>query len=275
MEAFNAGTLAGAGSFRCDSCGFAVALARARPRARMPRVRGRELQARVAVRRRRSGRRCTTRSRERPTGWTRPARRSSARATTWRSRTTSGCACSRCRTGWTRIGRSLSAHVRFDDPTVSRRHALLYRDEAGARILDDRSLNGVFRTASASSWRSWRTATRSRSAASASSSSAWWRSRPHLPQALFTRRDGPVAELALGARDVDRALLRGDPDREAGERRACPERFSRRQSRSARARRRARHAGRAPTCRGSRRPACRACAVRNSRNTTGSPSVTN
>ena len=26
--------------------------------------------------------------------------------------------------GWTRIGRSLSAHVRFDDPTVSRRHAL-------------------------------------------------------------------------------------------------------------------------------------------------------
>ena len=26
MEAFSAGTLAGAGSFRCDSCGFAVAL---------------------------------------------------------------------------------------------------------------------------------------------------------------------------------------------------------------------------------------------------------
>jgi len=26
MEAFNAGTLAGAGSFSCDSCGFAVAL---------------------------------------------------------------------------------------------------------------------------------------------------------------------------------------------------------------------------------------------------------
>jgi pSer/pThr/pTyr-binding forkhead associated (FHA) protein len=47
--------------------------------------------------------------------------------------------------GWTRIGRSLSAHVRFDDPTVSRRHALLYRDASGARILDDRSLNGVFR----------------------------------------------------------------------------------------------------------------------------------
>jgi pSer/pThr/pTyr-binding forkhead associated (FHA) protein len=47
--------------------------------------------------------------------------------------------------GWTRVGRSLAAHVRFDDPTVSRRHALLYRDGDKARILDDRSLNGVFR----------------------------------------------------------------------------------------------------------------------------------
>jgi hypothetical protein len=46
--------------------------------------------------------------------------------------------------GWTRVGRSLAAHVRLDDPTVSRRHALLYRDEEGAKVLDDRSLNGVF-----------------------------------------------------------------------------------------------------------------------------------
>jgi pSer/pThr/pTyr-binding forkhead associated (FHA) protein len=46
--------------------------------------------------------------------------------------------------GWTRIGRSLAAHVRFDDPTVSRRHALIHREDGSARILDDRSLNGVF-----------------------------------------------------------------------------------------------------------------------------------
>jgi hypothetical protein len=45
---------------------------------------------------------------------------------------------------WTRIGRSLAADVRFDDPTVSRRHALLVRGPDGMRILDDRSLNGVF-----------------------------------------------------------------------------------------------------------------------------------
>jgi pSer/pThr/pTyr-binding forkhead associated (FHA) protein len=45
---------------------------------------------------------------------------------------------------WTRIGRSLAADVRLDDPTVSRRHALIVRHPKGARLLDDRSLNGVF-----------------------------------------------------------------------------------------------------------------------------------
>ncbi|HEX4466202.1 MAG TPA: FHA domain-containing protein [Solirubrobacteraceae bacterium] len=45
---------------------------------------------------------------------------------------------------WTRIGRSLAADIRFDDPTVSRRHALIVRQPDGVRLLDDRSLNGVF-----------------------------------------------------------------------------------------------------------------------------------
>jgi hypothetical protein len=45
---------------------------------------------------------------------------------------------------WTRIGRSLAADVHFDDPTVSRRHALIVRQADGVRVLDDRSLNGVF-----------------------------------------------------------------------------------------------------------------------------------
>jgi len=45
---------------------------------------------------------------------------------------------------WTRIGRSLSAEIRFDDATVSRRHALVVNQPAGVRVLDDRSLNGVF-----------------------------------------------------------------------------------------------------------------------------------
>lgn len=44
----------------------------------------------------------------------------------------------------TRIGRTLTAEIRFDDPTVSRRHALLVQREDGLYVLDDRSLNGVF-----------------------------------------------------------------------------------------------------------------------------------
>lgn len=44
---------------------------------------------------------------------------------------------------WTRIGRSMAADIRFDDATVSRRHALVANEEAGARVLDDRSLNGI------------------------------------------------------------------------------------------------------------------------------------
>jgi pSer/pThr/pTyr-binding forkhead associated (FHA) protein len=45
---------------------------------------------------------------------------------------------------WTRIGRSLAADVRFDDATVSRRHALVVNQQDGVRVLDDRSLNGVY-----------------------------------------------------------------------------------------------------------------------------------
>jgi hypothetical protein len=47
--------------------------------------------------------------------------------------------------GWTRIGRSATADVRLDHPSVSRRHALIVAEPAkDLRVLDDRSLNGVF-----------------------------------------------------------------------------------------------------------------------------------
>ena len=46
--------------------------------------------------------------------------------------------------GWTRIGRSAAADLRLDDPSVSRRHALIVSETPKAlRVLDDRSLNGV------------------------------------------------------------------------------------------------------------------------------------
>jgi pSer/pThr/pTyr-binding forkhead associated (FHA) protein len=54
---------------------------------------------------------------------------------------------------WTRVGRSLAADIRFDDPTVSRRHALIVRQPDGVRVLDDRSLNGVFVNSERVEWR--------------------------------------------------------------------------------------------------------------------------
>jgi hypothetical protein len=45
---------------------------------------------------------------------------------------------------WSRIGRSLAADICLDDPTVSRRHALVCLQDGRARLLDDRSLNGIF-----------------------------------------------------------------------------------------------------------------------------------
>lgn len=56
--------------------------------------------------------------------------------------------------GWTRVGRSMAAHVQFDDPTVSRRHALIHVEEDVARVLDDRSLNGVFVNGERIEWHS-------------------------------------------------------------------------------------------------------------------------
>jgi hypothetical protein len=47
--------------------------------------------------------------------------------------------------GWIRIGRSGAADIKLDDPTVSRRHAIIVRTDQGElRALDDRSLNGLF-----------------------------------------------------------------------------------------------------------------------------------
>jgi len=48
------------------------------------------------------------------------------------------------RDGWSRIGRSGSADIRLDDPTVSRRHAVVVKTAEGElRVLDDRSTNGI------------------------------------------------------------------------------------------------------------------------------------
>jgi len=55
--------------------------------------------------------------------------------------------------GWSRIGRSGSADIRLDDPTVSRRHAVIVRTPEGElRVLDDRSMNGIVVNGEAVDW---------------------------------------------------------------------------------------------------------------------------
>lgn len=142
MEAFNAGTLAGAGSFRCDSCGFPVAFHEGDEVPACPECGGVSFE--------RASLFTPTTEFEHHDVDGPPAWFAEARAEI----DDPGCHLAfadddgprvvTLADGWTRIGRSLAADVRFDDPTVSRRHALVYCDEDGARILDDRSLNGVF-----------------------------------------------------------------------------------------------------------------------------------
>jgi hypothetical protein len=45
--------------------------------------------------------------------------------------------------GGLHVGRSSGAQLSFDDPTVSRRHAIVVREGDEVRVLDDRSRNGV------------------------------------------------------------------------------------------------------------------------------------
>jgi DNA-directed RNA polymerase subunit RPC12/RpoP len=57
------------------------------------------------------------------------------------------------RRGWTRIGRSPACDLNLDDPTVSRRHALIVAEPGkDLRVLDDRSLNGVYVNGAAIEW---------------------------------------------------------------------------------------------------------------------------
>src|SRR5665811_2434119 len=55
--------------------------------------------------------------------------------------------------GWSRIGRSIAADIRLDDPSVSRRHALVVSEPGESlRVLDDRSLNGILVNSDVVEW---------------------------------------------------------------------------------------------------------------------------
>ncbi len=142
-ESFEAGTLAGAGSFRCEGCEFAVALHQEDELPTCPSCGGGAF--------RRSSLFGETRAGPAPSpeavepDWLAEARDGLVRGGDYVAfENGDRVQVLPLQDGWTRVGRSLSAQIRLDDPTVSRRHLLIHRDDDGTKALDDRSLNGVF-----------------------------------------------------------------------------------------------------------------------------------
>jgi hypothetical protein len=155
MESLTSGTLAGTGSFRCERCGYVVTLAASDVVPACPGCSGdRFVRASLF-----SAGRFQRRGHETPSAEERDAVVAAARSEiatpgeylayedAGRVRVVA------LQKEWTRVGRSLAADVRFDDPTVSRRHALIVRQPDGVRVVDDRSLNGVFVNGERVEWR--------------------------------------------------------------------------------------------------------------------------
>jgi DNA-directed RNA polymerase subunit RPC12/RpoP len=144
MESFETGTLAGTGSFRCEECGYVVTLAAADKLPDCPGCGGRAF-ARASLFTSTAAADGALAAAEDSDNWIEEARGQLEDPGEYVAYEdgdrTVVVALTR---EWTRIGRSLAANVRFDDPTVSRRHALIVRTADGVRVLDDRSLNGVF-----------------------------------------------------------------------------------------------------------------------------------
>ncbi|MEA2340826.1 MAG: hypothetical protein QOG11_903 [Solirubrobacteraceae bacterium] len=146
MESLTSGTLAGTGSFRCEDCGHVVTVAATEHLVSCPSCGGRAF-ARASLF-------AAGRFPRHPDG---PAdgRDVVAEAARAELEGTEPGPYLAYRDGdallivaldrdWMRVGRSLAAELRFDDATVSRRHARIARDGDTVRVLDDRSLNGVF-----------------------------------------------------------------------------------------------------------------------------------
>jgi pSer/pThr/pTyr-binding forkhead associated (FHA) protein len=158
MESLTSGTLAGTGSFRCEQCGYVVTLAATDELPACPGCNGASF-VRASLF---AGGRFNRRSADAPTPEEREAVIRAARTEVsapgqYLAYEDAG----RIRVvalekEWTRVGRSLAADIRFDDPTVSRRHALIVRQPDGVRVLDDRSLNGVFVNGERVEWRALR-----------------------------------------------------------------------------------------------------------------------
>jgi hypothetical protein len=144
LETYLTGTLAGAGSFRCRECGFAVALNALDEVPMCPNC-GNARFARSSMFDTSPADEAAVPDGADDTEWLDAVREELRDPGQYLAHREEGrISVMPLMDEWTRIGRALTADIRFDDPTVSRRHAIIVRQAGGARVLDDRSLNGVF-----------------------------------------------------------------------------------------------------------------------------------
>jgi FHA domain-containing protein/zinc ribbon family protein len=145
LETYLTGTLAGAGSFRCRECGYAVALNALDQVPQCPSCLNHRF-ARASIFDTAAAEAAHAPDHEAAeAGWLDTVRAEQPEPGHYLAyREAERISVMPLMRELTRIGRSLTADIRFDDPTVSRRHALIVRQEGEVRVLDDRSLNGVF-----------------------------------------------------------------------------------------------------------------------------------
>jgi len=145
LDIYATGTLAGAGSFRCNECGFAVALNALDEVPKCPNC-GNARFARGSLFDTHGVDDTPTLDDSDDLHWVETVREELEEPGHYLAYRDDGGRVSvlPLLDEWIRIGRSLTADIRFDDPTVSRRHAIIVRQDGGPRVLDDRSLNGVF-----------------------------------------------------------------------------------------------------------------------------------
>jgi pSer/pThr/pTyr-binding forkhead associated (FHA) protein len=155
MESMMSGTLAGTGSFRCEECGYVVTLSAEDALPQCPGCNGNAFtRASLFTGGRFTRAAQTPRTPDEQQSWLERARGQVARPGEHLAyEDGDAVVVVALEKEWTRVGRSLAADVRFDDPTVSRRHALIVRQPDGVRVLDDRSLNGVFVNGERVDWR--------------------------------------------------------------------------------------------------------------------------
>jgi hypothetical protein len=156
MESLTSGTMAGAGSFRCQRCGYVLTLAASDTLSDCPGCAGKSFVRASLFSIGPLGRDAPTHLPEEAEhqAWLAQVREGIEQPGEYLAYEEDGeTAVVALTREWTRVGRSLAADVRFDDPTVSRRHALFVRQPDGVRVLDDRSLNGVFVNDERVEWR--------------------------------------------------------------------------------------------------------------------------